>query len=61
MNITEGKVSKGGVNDPPTTLPPPPPKGQGGKARTSTTGEVQGVVDCCEDVRLCCKLRREHR
>lgn len=29
--ITEGKVMKGGRNDPPLTPPPPPPVGQGGK------------------------------
>jgi hypothetical protein len=29
--IKEGKVKKGGVNNPPTTPRPAPPKGQGGK------------------------------
>ena len=28
--MQEGKVKKGGLNDPPTTPRPPPPKGQGG-------------------------------
>ena len=27
--MEEGKVKKGGVNEPPTTPPPPPPKKQG--------------------------------
>ena len=30
VNIREGKVKKGGVNEPPTTPRPEPPKGQGG-------------------------------
>jgi len=34
MEIEEGKVSKGGINTPPTTPPPEPPKGQGGSEIT---------------------------
>ena len=40
MDITEGKVSKGGVNNPPTTPRPEPPKGQGGKK----TGEAKKLL-----------------
>jgi len=31
--IKEGKVKKGGINNPPTTPRPAPPKGRGGKER----------------------------
>lgn len=36
MEIEEGKVSKGGINTPPTTPPPEPPKGEGGGMNKST-------------------------